>query len=274
MNKFLLEKIFQLSSGEKLRKVMKYLGISYFAKKIFFKLFGAKNGRCEYLIDDIKALFSAENNDDVDYVLSGARFERNLLKLFLKLINRGDTVLDVGAAIGFYTVFIAKKVGHSGIVISLEPDSGRYDALCKNIKINDLSNVTALQLALGDEKKRGILTKRISKADLRIEEVSNFNADEDQLIDIMPGDLLIKEKGLKPNVIKIDVEGYEYSVIHGLEETLRNKACRLVCCEIHHNQLPYGITTEMALNLLKNCGFNKIQIYPHGNTSHAICLKE
>ena len=65
--------------------------------------------------------------------------------------------------------------------------------------------------------------------------------------------LVIEEKKLRwPNVIKIDVEGYEYMVIKGLENTLRKESCKLVCCEVHPTLLTVGTTPNMVLDLLKS----------------------
>lgn len=75
-------------------------------------------------------------------------------------------------------------------------------------------------------RKKGFLT-RVEGADLGVRPMPAGNF-EDQVIDIMPGDLLIEEKNLpKPNIVKIDVEGYEYLVIKGLENALREKPAGL-----------------------------------------------
>lgn len=270
--KFISEKVFQLSSNIKVRKALRILHIDRIAKFVYFQLFQSKEGKCSYVINGIEAQFYVNNDEDKDYIMSGAGLEHHIVSMLLKSINLGDVVYDIGASMGFHTIFFAKRTNGSGRVMALEPDLVRYNTLCANIKLNHITNVTALRLALSDTKKKGIL--RHTEADLRVESISALREAQDQVIDVMPGDLLIKENNFpKPNIVKIDVEGFEYFVIEGLKESLKQDSCRTVCCEVHLNQLPSGVTKEMIFDALKSFGFNKIETYPHGNTLHLLCYK-
>jgi len=56
-----------------------------------------------------------------------------------------------------------------------------------------------------------------------------------------------------PNVIKIDVEGAELEVLKGLEDTIKQKKCRAIFCEVH----PKYLNTDVSelINFLTNKGF-------------------
>jgi len=57
-------------------------------------------------------------------------------------------VVDVGAS-----VIASKQVGRSGKVVSIEADPGNFDVLNRNIQLNKLSNVVALNYAIYSEEK-------------------------------------------------------------------------------------------------------------------------
>lgn len=270
---FAKEKILQLSSNFKVRKFFQIPFIKKFAKPIYFKMFGPRNGKCSYVIDGVSCNFRVNDKEEFDCIMSGANFETHMLKILLQEIKPGDNVFDVGACMGFHSIFFAEKAGSKGRVIAFEPDDKRFGILCENIKNNNLEkNILPLKIALGDSIKKGRV-ERVPDGDLKIRET---DISDSEGVEIVPGDMVIKDKNLPyPNVIKIDREGYEYSVINGMEDILKQKQCRIVCCEIHLDFLPPEVTSDMVLNKLKGFGFNNIKTFPpRWNTFHAICYKD
>src|SRR5215213_9379966 len=76
--------------------------------------------------------------------------EEDIVKLFRP--KEGDIVVDVGAHIGKYTIIASKMVGSKGKVIAIEAHPANYDILKRNIVINKLSNVIALNYAVHSMK--------------------------------------------------------------------------------------------------------------------------
>ena len=70
-----------------------------------------------------------------------------------RLIKLGDNVVDVGAAIGYFTLIFARLVGINGMVFSFEPKTDRYEVLLKNIKVNNYSNIKTEKKAIMENKK-------------------------------------------------------------------------------------------------------------------------
>jgi FkbM family methyltransferase len=70
------------------------------------------------------------------------------MKMILLLTILPHIVVDVGAS-----VIASKQVGRSGKVVSIEADSGNFDVLNRNIQLNKLSNVVALNYAIYSEEK-------------------------------------------------------------------------------------------------------------------------
>lgn len=262
-------------SNSFIRKVIKAMHINKIGKNLYFNLFVPKGKKISHKIESIDAEFYIRDYTDLLYLtetIVGDGDERSIIKLVLDSIKKGDIIYDIGAFLGTHTIFFAKKTGETGCVIAFEPSLASFEALKNNIELNNLKNIIPLSIALGGEKKEAILRGNDSSSYSLSAEFDRavFN----QKTIIMPGDLVVKDKNLPTaNIIKIDVEGYEYEVIKGLQTTLKNNACKLVCCEVHPNFLPHGVTSDMVINLLKSFGFMKVNIFPRGDIFHAFCYK-
>tara|TARA_B100000989_G_scaffold90267_1_gene65288 strand:+ start:2635 stop:3477 length:843 start_codon:yes stop_codon:yes gene_type:complete len=75
------------------------------------------------------------------------------LDIILNFINEGDTVFDVGANIGCFTVPMAKKAGLKGRVYSFEPQPFINKLLQENIHSNNIDNVQIMKQGLGFKKE-------------------------------------------------------------------------------------------------------------------------
>ena len=69
-----------------------------------------------------------------------------------KLIEPGDTVVDVGANVGIVSIQASKLCGHGGRVISFEPNPDVYGLLKQSLMINNIMNVSAYNVALSSDK--------------------------------------------------------------------------------------------------------------------------
>ena len=258
------------------RKIVRYLGLSSFGKKIYFALFAPADKKVSLKVGDITAQFYVHNHTELIYLtktIVGAGDERHIIKKILNAINPGDVVFDVGTFLGLHAIFFAKKVGKEGRVIAFEPSLLNYQHLLKNLALNKLTNVTAINMGLGERMGKILLYVGNDQSMYSMNHhVKNNNASEE--VSIASGDSLVSQNKIPPaNVIKVDVEGYEYSVILGLEKVLRQPTCRMLCCEVHTFLLPHGITDDMVINKLKDFGFTNIIKSSRGDTYHIFCYK-
>ena len=79
-------------------------------------------------------------------------FERSTVRVYNRLIGKGDTVLDIGANMGAHTLPMARAVGPAGRVFAFEPTGFSFARLVHNVALNpDLEpRVVASQALLGD----------------------------------------------------------------------------------------------------------------------------
>ena len=155
------------------------------------------------------------------------------------LIKPGDTVLECGAHHGYLTLLLSSWVGDQGKVIAFEPSETSFDILKKNIKINDRENIVPRMAAIG--RKKG--TIKISDSSCATVTGENIGYP----VEMLPLD---EFQHLKPDVIKIDVEGYEADVLKGASEILKSKP--KIAIELHTELLPLYHTSVSEVFSLFN----------------------
>lgn len=140
--------------------------------------------------------------------------------------RKEDVLVDVGAHMGFFTV---KMANHVKRVIAVEPDPYNFKFLCANIKNNGFSNVIALNHALGAENSSLFLSRDYGYGRTKLEK--NGTGPK---VDVKTLDLIVKQLGIYPNAIKIDVEGNEIGVLEGARTTLNACRPRLIIASYHY----------------------------------------
>jgi FkbM family methyltransferase len=134
--------------------------------------------------------------------------------------------IDVGANIGRYSLFLAKKFPKVNVV-AIEPDPEAFLALVKGIKINGLNNVIALNAAAFDIDGFVTLYRKRSPSISSI--VNKENAFQAIKVVSRRLDSIIKELGINQvDIVKIDVEGAEFYVLHGFRNGITRFKPRII----------------------------------------------
>jgi FkbM family methyltransferase len=146
--------------------------------------------------------------------------------------KEGDIVVDIGAAFGFYTIIAAKRVSTKGKVIAIEAQHDSFKMLNRNIKLNQLTNVTTLNYAAYSRETKlklyssySIMSERAGKHTRKFVQVSANTLD--YLLQLNQ----IKQEQV--NWIKIDVEGAEFEVLKGATNILANSKDIALLIEVH-----------------------------------------
>lgn len=140
--------------------------------------------------------------------LEGERFvkEKNLLK---RVVEPGMTVIEVGANIGYYMILLSTTVGSDGSVVCFEPDPDNFKELSVNKSRNGLDNATLVQKAVGSRSGKVAISPGL-----------NARVDDEGSIEVEMTTIDNSVMALKPEAIKIDVEGYEGAVLEGAKRTI------------------------------------------------------
>jgi len=178
---------------------------------------------------------------------------------------KGKTIYDIGGYIGVLTIFFAKTSGESGKVITFEPNPKSYAKIKENVALNNLDNVQILNIGIADKRETktlvarssvpgtGSMEKNIQQCILKEKSVESLQVEVDTL------DCCIETNKLpKPNFIKIDIEGMEYSALLGMRETIgRDKPSLYI--EIHGTDKESKIAN--IRRIVKFLDLNEYSIY-------------
>lgn len=182
-------------------------------------------------------------------------YESGEIAFVRQVVKPGQTVLDIGANIGFYTIILASLVGASGKVYAFEPMEKNAHLLAQSIAENSFEQRVKLERVLvGETIRRAQLV--FAQHTLTSGGAHLF----DDQMELLPGHSLNSvpmvtldsyELGAPVAFIKIDVEGAEPLVFRGAERLLRNDR-PLILSELHPEQLlrvsrctPAEFITEM-----------------------------
>ena len=82
-------------------------------------------------------------------------WEPRVMELIEKHVQPGSTVVDVGAYLGCHSLALSRRVGPEGKVVAFEPSRSAANQMRRNLRLNDVENVTLIEKALGNEKGTG-----------------------------------------------------------------------------------------------------------------------
>lgn len=147
-------------------------------------------------------------------------YEDDIQKKLSKIIKPNSLVFDIGSNIGQYAMPFADLVGDKGKVVCYEPDIDNFKMLQSNVILNNLLNVTLNNKGVSNENGILMLYKDNETGGRTSSFDKSFNPNfKNQAIEVEVTTLINEiEKYGEPNLIKIDVEGFEYKIIEGLLE--------------------------------------------------------
>jgi len=146
-------------------------------------------------------------------------YEKGVLTFLSNCLKKGDVFIDVGANIGLMAIHASRCVGNTGKVIAVEANPLTIPILEKNVSLNDSSNISIVNKALGAVQGKGIIYENRSVNRGGASLVINQDAEKGHSIDILPLDEVF-DHASSVKVIKIDVEGYELEVLKGAQKLI------------------------------------------------------
>jgi FkbM family methyltransferase len=173
------------------------------------------------------------------------------------VLRPGLCFCDIGANIGYFTVLGSLLVGKSGRVLAFEPDPHNYRILNSNVALRRLSNISLFNRALGDNSGEASLFRSGSNfGDHRLcRGAANGRASVRIQVSRLD-EVLEKSRCRIPDVIKMDVQGYEGLVLRGMKSLLSSPRPLTFLIEYW----PYGLSQtgssgQEVYGLLSDHGF-------------------
>lgn len=152
---------------------------------------------------------------------------RRVHRLIDAAASPGGFVVDVGAHIGYNTVYAANCVGPSGCVIAIEPTDDTRAVLFENVRMNALAQVSVLPCAAGAARSDREFFVRGDTSAVNSLFRDSFYAPVTRAtrVQVAPLDDLVAGA---PDLVKIDVEGAELDVLAGMTRLLAAPGIRLI----------------------------------------------
>lgn len=176
-------------------------------------------------------------------------FSEGEAQLFEKLIKPGDLVIEVGANIGAHTVALSQFVG-DGVVFAFEPLRPNFNLLCANLALNSCSNVVADRIAITAKTGQHLALPLVNvKAPGNFGGITLLADYSNQPHEIIMGIALDSLALALPAVafIKADVEGMEYHVLAGAQQTIQKHRPILYVENDREEQAPALVSILMHL---------------------------
>jgi FkbM family methyltransferase len=237
-----------ISSSESLALKSLVLATSRLCKAILSKVFPERmvkkhiSSYGPFLLDQ-EFLFSDFSNWSTDH---NSGFDKLILQAHFSACT-----IDIGAHIGLTTLPLSDTMRGRGIVYAFEPSPTNFYFLSRHVSRNQLDNVKLFDVLIGDKCQPSVEF-------FEHETVSGMNSLADLerkgiwrkiTRPMVTFDSIAKEKGILPDLIKIDVEGAEVAVLTGAMEILRN--CKpTIFLSVHPRQLKLLGSSAIQLKAL------------------------
>lgn len=181
-------------------------------------------------------------------------FEVVSRELWLKLSSHSQTILDVGANTGLYSLF-ASLFNPSSSIHAFEPIKRNVDKLRLNIAINQMENIKIVEAAISQTDGTTTIyqpstdVSTTSTLDIETAKSRDLNVNPEQIETVRIDTYIDEHKLEKVDLIKIDVEGFEVPVFESMGKYLKLMQPTILAeirVEENGNQI---------MDMLKDCGY-------------------
>jgi len=163
-------------------------------------------------------------------ILSTGTYEEEVGKMIKLSLNEGSVAIDIGANIGLQSIRMAQRVGPNGSVFAFEPLNYLQEKFKRNMSLNRVENVKLFPYALSNEELDTEFKINRNTWNQGTFSISGpGTGTEAQNVNIRIGDEIQEINNLtRLDLIKIDVEGFEFQVLNGLKKTIERHTPRII----------------------------------------------
>jgi FkbM family methyltransferase len=176
------------------------------------------------------------------------------LNAFLATSRAKRTLIDVGALHGLFS--LAFVHGRNNVrAIAIEPGTSACEVVDAHMRMNRIDNITLLRTAVSDRSGELAMVARGPHMETVTAEATQSDLDRAVSYQVTTIDRICDEINIRPDLLKIDVEGYELNVLRGSERVLREDG-PTIFLELHPGLLAnFGQTPAELLTFLAALGY-------------------
>jgi FkbM family methyltransferase len=180
-----------------------------------------------YSLDDVEfvqldgyGMFVSKNDLVIGiHIRSRHEYEPQVSEVFREILRPGMRVIDVGANVGWFSCLSCHLVGPGGRVVAVEAGEVNTKLLMMSRLKNAWDHLSIMSLAASDRVETLLYSSNSSNGFVRVPVDVDEIAGGDPVGAVPLGPVL--EDGRPWHLIKIDVEGYEFKVLEGLDDMIR-----------------------------------------------------
>jgi len=190
--------------------------------------------------------FLRKGDNSANLIVKNLVYEPHITAIFRSLVKEGDSVIDLGANIGYHTIELSRLVGPTGRVLALEPLKEVFFHLSANLFLNRCFNVSTLNKVCTDVSNQVVVMEEIdwgNSGNSRIKRVADEVA-HDMVYSIALDDIDTDNVTL----VKIDVQGSESNVLKGAKYLLNEVRPYFVVEVEEHHLLEFKSSSKDLLN--------------------------
>ncbi len=180
-------------------------------------------------------------------IYSQGLYDYNNMRFIQWLLRDGGVFFDIGANIGSYALVASEQPRANVFAFEPHPETFRY--LSENLALNRRENVRAVNLALGTDNGTAQLTDQPGSS---VNHVVAIGGPGSIGVACRRVDWCCQEWGVQPRIVKLDVEGHEYTVLQGFGDYLRHVQALLI--EMNGLSEQRGVDREDIHALLASAG--------------------
>ena len=203
--------------------------------------------------------FQLDLSDFIQRQIYSGTFEGTETRWVRNHLKPGMTFVDAGANVGYWTALAASLVGPKGRIIAFEPSPYAFQRLKDLVEFNDLEQVEAINAGLSDLP--GQVELYLGAWGNHTPTMVPHEAETSTLVAVQTLDYAAERAGIdRIDLIKIDVEGFEFRVLDGAKQLLRERRIRAILCEFNDDWLrAAGSSTESLERTFRQCGFLELR---------------
>jgi FkbM family methyltransferase len=196
-------------------------------------------------------------------------YEADAVNSFLAAIQPGNTVWDIGAHIGLYTILAARKLGRSGTVVAWEPAPKSFEQMARHIALNGLSERCRLiQEVISDGAQSELTFELEGGIDNGIDNRIGYeHPNKPWGTQITVTARSIDDWATRgepvPDIIKMDVEGAEILALRGGRRLFTGQYGKRprILLSVHPAYIEeYGLSTEVLAQTVRELGYQPVAL--------------
>lgn len=253
------------------KRTMKPEKFKAWKDRYFFDLlFGQKEEVPYTIAPGLQMFFHKESKLSFEIFKGFEEDELDFLQHFLK---PGGCFIDVGANVGLFSLYASKAIGANGRIIAFEPSSPTADKFRKNLSLNQIKGVEIVQKGLSHEPGR----LQLMVAEEGYDAFNSFATPSmggtaaTEEVEVTTLDAFVADQQIRPgdvDLMKIDVEGWELSVLKGGHDFFASPEAPVLLIEFTEANAKNAGTSCAALSayLTQTLGYTLYRYAPQGKT--------